>query len=657
MSWRANLVLLVVAVLLSGYVFFFENRAPSWQRLGRFFPNLEPRDIFEIEIAQPAARMDSALGLDLRPVLPRYEAYEEETERWWIVKPFRFPAIHARTQGIRYLIADLLRVAEVGPETNAFPPEGPVLSVRFKTRQAEEWTVEVGNDHVDPEWDVTYVRVDGDTFVTKKEFRKNAQVVLDNLRSRALCPVGVSDAQRIRIELAAAGGEPRRERLLVRDGTSNRWRLEEPLSALADRAYVEDLIEELVSWRVREFVQDDVKGEEALARFGLAKPRIVLTVAGKDGRSFTVEIGDDVPGKLLSSSEEAEAALPQVYARHAGKPFVYRVEAGVLDLLQQGVETFRSRYLFELGTDTVTRLRAEIMRGQRAGDGVEIREVIVGDDDPRWQVRDLRTDEVVPGDEATITGILEEIRRLKIDRFLAAEEVAGLDVGLSPPWATVQMTTAGERELQYSLGARSQDPVDVGLDVFYTQRQGEPGAYLALSRLRRLLESASHAFRNRSLSTVDPVDVHELEFYLRGAESGTTLRWSVGRVPGAAWVVSEDTPLEPGRQLDSDLIDQLVAELHHDTFRALRYYPEIRDFAEHRIELTRPQLGLRLVSVGEGDYEGFRKLVVGLPLEEATGIEYLARVDLDGVPPFAVNSQVPTLLEKITRHLKGITRR
>ena len=62
MSWRTNLKLVVVAALLSGYAFFFENTAAPWMRLGKAFRDLEPRDIYEIEIVRSVARQDADVG-------------------------------------------------------------------------------------------------------------------------------------------------------------------------------------------------------------------------------------------------------------------------------------------------------------------------------------------------------------------------------------------------------------------------------------------------------------------------------------------------------------------------------------------------------------------------------------------------------------------
>ena len=207
MSWRTNLVLFIVAVLLSAHLYFFENTAAPWQRLGKVFRELEPRDLYEVEIAKPAASADAALGVETRPIVIRKERRDGMPEAWWIVSPITFPASHPRVQGIAFLIADLTRVAEVPAAAGAASSEQPALVVRFKTRTGEQETIEVLRDHPDAQLDLSYVRVHGEVFVTSKEFRKIAQAALSDLRSRALCPIPAQEA--VFFSITAPGRKPR----------------------------------------------------------------------------------------------------------------------------------------------------------------------------------------------------------------------------------------------------------------------------------------------------------------------------------------------------------------------------------------------------------------------------------------------------------------
>lgn len=657
MSWRTNAILFVIAVALSAYAFFFENTAAPWVRLGKYFRDLEPREIYEIEISQPVLQSDSEAGAEARPVVLRREAYEESEPTWWIVEPFRARALYPRVQGISYLIADLDRSAEVtDPTVDPFEERGPSLRVRFKSRTGENATIEIGKDYPDPNLDFSYVKIGDELFATAKEFRKNAQVSLDGLRSRALFPVAIPDAVRVTVDVTdRRGGGPSR-RILERDGESLQWRLREPLDALADRELTETLVGALNAWRVEAFLRDDLAEKEALKSWGLDAPRASVTVLHRDGRVFTLDIGAELPTNE-TTSEGASRAL--VYARHRGKPFLYAVPADIVESLDSDLELLRSRFLFEVGLEEFERLRATVHRSkdgdeESGGYSLELSRRFLTDGPPAWRAQTLPDGPAVPGDRRLIDGLLNELRKLKIERFLDAKEVALPAAGLQSPWATIELWATDGRRVEYSIGNRSLDPADEGLDVFHIARPGEPGGYLALSRVRRFLEEGHDAFRNRYISTLDPLRILEVEFYSR--PSATVARqWTLSRLPGEAWVLSEAMLQQPGRLLDSELVDQFVDALAANSFRVSRYEANLTSLPEHQLELTRPALGFSLKHVDMLKYEGFHKLVVGRPVENAER-EYYARVDDAAIPPFVIDDELPSLLKKVVDHLDRITR-
>ena len=64
----ANLI-----VQLPRWIDWAQNTAAPWQRLGKVFRELEPRDLYEVEIVKPAASGDAALGVETRPIVIRKE--------------------------------------------------------------------------------------------------------------------------------------------------------------------------------------------------------------------------------------------------------------------------------------------------------------------------------------------------------------------------------------------------------------------------------------------------------------------------------------------------------------------------------------------------------------------------------------------------------
>src|SRR5688572_11903394 len=142
MGARTVLVLFVVAVLLSGYVYLFERDAADWEGpIGVAFPGLQYADLEEIELRHGA--FAEAAGVPSGPIVLKREKDGERL--WWIEKP-RVPAFNPRAESIGYSLAELQIISRVPPgtEEKIFDARGPEVTVRFRTRTGKEHRVEMG---------------------------------------------------------------------------------------------------------------------------------------------------------------------------------------------------------------------------------------------------------------------------------------------------------------------------------------------------------------------------------------------------------------------------------------------------------------------------------------------------------------------------------
>jgi hypothetical protein len=639
MGGKSLLFLLLMAVGLSAYAYFFERTAPSWERIGRVFPDLEPGDIYEMEISRPVNARDAGAGVDARPIRLRHEGTPAS---WWIVEPIHFEAFHPRVQGILYDLVNLVRVAEVPPGGDSFST-GPELTLRFKTRTGGESTLEIGKDHPDAQIEFCYARLDKSCFVTRKDLRKALTASLNDLRSRALFSIAPPDAE----DLLIRSGEKLKKRI-ERQGTTSSWRLREPIDALADRELMESLLTDLNSWTIVSFVSDHAERPEDLPPFGLGEPQAIVTLRGKEARSVTVEIGKEIE----------ENGVKLVYTRFVRMPFVFTAKRDPLENLLEGAESLRARYIFDLGLEEVAELRGEAKGGgwtlRRLGVTAKEREgkKTATPEDHVWQVKDSATGDVFPGDKKEIEeSLLVSLRKLLILKF--ADPGSSLEtVGLSPPEGKLEMRTSGGAVLQLLLGLHSSAPEDEGLNIYHVAIPGEPGSFLVGTALPDLLKAGGYAFRKKDISELDSAQLVEFEIK-DGASS-----WTLGRSPGEEWMLAETAvspPAEPPK-VHTPTVDQLLRALHRDIFRAKRFLPELKDFASHGIELQAPRRAV--VFQSPRDLPGFRKIVLGDRLEGAGPLEITARVDTENVPPFTLEEEgVPSSFDALVRHLREITRR
>ncbi len=646
MTWRTNVKLLALAVVLTLYYRFFENDAAPWERLGKVFPNLQSSELVEIELSRPSDEADAEHGVDTRPILLRYEKVDNDLARWWIVEPIKFPAFHPRVQGLIYELVDMARVAEVQGDAASVLAGAPVLRVRFKTRSDEETVVEVGRDHPDTSLDFCYVRVGDELFVTKKEFRKNLRATLTELRSRSLLPVAYQDTVAFTIRSGDASIIS-----VVKEEDTQLWRLTEPLRTLADREITEALLTDLNSWAVVEFVSDSASAASDLETYGLANPRFVVTVKSGDGRVVTLEIGKDV-----KEETGREAGEPRVYVRHANLPYVFSATATPLKDIARPAEEFRSRYVFDLQVAEVEVLKGELLRDPGAGLKFSARRLEIKTEERRagqnvdsgsyvWQIEDEDRSETFRGDRELIENLVRDLRKLRVEKFLQASELE--PAGLDAPRARWTLELDSGRVVQLLLGNRSTDPLDQGANVYYGSRPDAEGGYLLLTRLPIILEEGVHALRERKISRVEAASVVEVQ--IRHDER----TWSLMRPPGEKeWSLPADT-LAPGMRVKTDLLEDLCAQFQRDIFRVVRYLPDERNLELRDLTPARAPWIVSLRT--DGNETKPQRLLIGQPIGGSRPLEYYARFDREGVPVFVLEQDIPDLLRKIHSHLQAIT--
>lgn len=252
-------------------------------------------------------------------------------------------------------------------------------------------------------------------------------------RAKKVLPLEVDEVVAVEIEVdeavtrleKAAADEPEAEgddkELDLGVTADPEWRLVQPMTARADGAAVDDLIESLTELE-KERTLEDVER----AALGLAEPRAVVTLATEEGER-TLRVGEEVP-----ASDNVIVALGD-----ATQAFV--VASSFWTDLTRPAGDWRSREAFTADRDDVTAMR---LRGdtevalRRAGDGFVIEEPFADE-----------------ADSDQVDELLAALAGLEIDSFLDGPlDPAAL--GLAPAAATVTVTIAGEAQpVEIALGS------------------------------------------------------------------------------------------------------------------------------------------------------------------------------------------------------------
>src|SRR5437660_6139657 len=149
-----------------------------------------------------------------------------------------------------------------------------------------------------------YVRFENskETFLTTQSIKKDVDKKPEEFRDRKLTDLIM--AQVVRVVLKIPAGEMELQK------KGDHWEIVKPLHTRADDQKVSDMIAQVTTARIQQFVADD-RGD--LHPYGLAEPRGSLMLFAQD----------DKQGQTLQIGSVPEKEKEQVYVRFSPRGFVY----------------------------------------------------------------------------------------------------------------------------------------------------------------------------------------------------------------------------------------------------------------------------------------------------------------------------------------------
>ena len=128
----------------------------------------------------------------------------------------------------------------------------------------------------------------------------------------------------------------------------DRWRVEAPVDAAADRGTVESIVDRIAELRRKGVA--DAAAPDAARRYGLAPPRAAIALALRDGRTETLALGDENPfdGTLFARSTGGAVALVPGDVR-------WLLERSTFDLREKRLVPFEEDEVQRVQVETATR--------------------------------------------------------------------------------------------------------------------------------------------------------------------------------------------------------------------------------------------------------------------------------------------------------------
>jgi hypothetical protein len=408
-SLRKILLFLVLAAALVAYLVVYE--LPQAEREGTKDKLL-------------AVDKDAITGVTL--VYPDREIELTKGDKGWrLVRPVEAPADDAAVKGMLAMVldAEVQRTLEdTAPDFAAFGLDKPNVVLKLTTKDGTPPAISVGkNTSIGGK---TYVRKGDEpkVYLTTTVVQTGLNKQVKDLRDKQLLVFQDGDVTRVVIQRAAGDATT-----LVR-GDADNWTVGD--GQPADSTEVRSYLASLRAARAVDFPDD---APPSLTPYGLDRPRLSITVTGKEGAEQTLSLG----------GEHAEGSSKQVYGLRQGTPTVYALGDWSYRSLDKGTNQFRDKTVLKVEPTKVGRVDVS----RREGGSV----VLVRKPEGGWRFESGAEGKV---NEGPVTRLLEDVEELK-GAEIAAESGADLaKFGLATPDVRVTLADTEGKDIGAVIAAK-----------------------------------------------------------------------------------------------------------------------------------------------------------------------------------------------------------
>jgi hypothetical protein len=401
MNWRNTLILAVIVLAGVAYFRFFEMKRPSTEEAKRQAQNIVNFDRSKID------------GIVIQNGDQKIEIRRSDN-KWRLETPIK-------DQADGTLVENLLSDLETWQKEGTIPAK----DIEANKNKLTEYGLNnpklklklLGHDKP-PEVlfgkDAAlegrmYVRFQNskETFLARQTVKKDIDKKPEEFRDRKL--TDLSTAQVRRVVLKTPAGEMELEK------KGEHWDILKPLRARADDQKVGDLISQVTSGRIQQFVADD-RGD--LRPYGLAEPRGWITLFDQaDKKDQKVELGNAIKvfgredqGQMLQIGSVPEKEKDQIYVRFAPRGSVYTLPKKIEEILNTKPADLRDNHLARIGTNVLDRITIDA-----PGKG----KTVLARKDGNWTIASRNN---APADSGAVRRFIDTVQNEKVTKFV--EDVA-----------------------------------------------------------------------------------------------------------------------------------------------------------------------------------------------------------------------------------------
>ena len=401
MNWKNTLILALIALAGVAYFRFFEMKRPSTQEAQRQAQNMVNFDRTKID------------GIVIQNGDQKIEIRRQDN-KWRLETPIKDQADGAL---VETLLSDLenwqkegsIPAKEIDSDKSKLAEYGlnnPKLKLKLLGHERPP-EILFGKDAAIE--NRMYVRFQNskETFLAGQSVRKDIDKKPEEFRDRKLTDLGNAEVRRLVLKTPA--GEIELEK------KDTHWEILKPLRARADDQKVNDLISQVTSARIGEFVAED-RGD--LRPYGLAEPRGSITLFDEEQKKDQkIEIGESVKvagredkGQTLQIGATPEKEKDQVYVRFAPRGSVYTLPKKLDEILNTKPADLRDNHLVPIDTNILDRITI---------DAPDKAKTVLARKDGNWTI--ANRDNVLANSGA-VRGMIEALQNERVTKFV--EDVA-----------------------------------------------------------------------------------------------------------------------------------------------------------------------------------------------------------------------------------------
>lgn len=414
-----------------------------------------------------------------------------------------------------------------------------------------------------------YVRLDDAKKVIVLEsgdLLERARADINSYRSKDITSLTREDLVRIDIE-----GEKGKIRLDKAEGGEDRWVLSQPLAARADSEVAGAIVRATLGAKVKDFVDNAPKD---LARYGLARPRLVVTLwkAGAPPKPAAEEKKGEKKEEKPSPKPEPVKALTlklggwadmkneTVYLATDDSPSVVTVPADVFTSNNKTLADLRDKHVLVFdqarATQVTVRLPAKV-----AEKGAEVSYELVKDTGA-WKVKVAGRPDA-KADPAAVDALLKELADLKVIYFAEGEH-ADVAKAFTPQGSIRIQVEKESAPIGFEIGAGADVPMLVkNIREDWVGRINEKGVPQLRKDWLELLD--------KQVFSLDPKKA-------TGLTIQTADRKEVLEKTGGKWAVKEPIKAEPRAGFDSDCLGAL------QDLKCTKYVAATKDFKPYNLD-------------------------------------------------------------------------